>query len=199
MSRRIFRPTALRHYNDSLDKLVLPRYATPPWPAVLWGLVGLLLALMLLLWAAPMPLYVTGPGVVVQRPEGFAAENEAILVVFLPPEAASHVRPKQPALVYLSAPGGAAAGQEIRLTGVVAVIEPGVTAPAAVRARYGLDGSTGLLVTGPTVVALIRLDIPARTMLGSFGEVQIETGAQRGLALLPGIGPFFRFDSHPSK
>jgi hypothetical protein len=199
MSRRIFRPTALRHYNDSLDKLVLPRYAAPPWPTVLWALVGLLLALMILLWAAPMPIYVTGPGVVIQGPEGFAGENEAVLVVFLPAKAESQVRPEQPALVYLSGPGGAAAGQEIKLMGAVAVVEPGVTAPAAVRARYGLDGSTGLLVTGPAVVALVRLDMPARTMLGSFGEVQIETGAQPGLALLPGIGPFFRFDSYPSK
>ena len=74
-----------------------------------------------------------------------------------------------------------------------------VAAPVAVRTRYGLDDSTGLLIDGPTVVALIRLNAPAETMLGSIGEVQIEIGAQRSLALLPRLGRFFGVDNLDSK
>jgi hypothetical protein len=197
MSRRIFRSSALRRYNDSLDKIVLPRYASPPWTAVLWMLAGLLLVLTALLWYAQTPIYVTGPGVVVRAPDGFAGEDEVVLAVFLAPEVVSGVRVEQPALVHLA---GVVTGEPaLRMTQTVAAVEQTVAAPAVVRARYGLDGSTGLLVKGPTIVALIWLDASAETMLGSVAEVQIEVGKQRGLALLPGIGHFFGANRHTSR
>jgi hypothetical protein len=68
-----------------------------------------------------------------------------------------------------------------------------------VRARYTLDASTGLLVKGPTVVTLIRLDEDADTIVGSVGEVQIQVGTQRGLAFLPGVGRLFSVGSHDSE
>lgn len=188
MAHRIFRPAALRRYRDSLDKIVLPRYASPPWPAILW-LVGLLLALTALLWYVQMPVYITGPGVVVQTPDGFTGEGEVILAVFLPPEIAARVQVGQPAIVHLA--GLAADGPAIGMTRTVAAVDRAVAPPVAVRARYGLDDTTGLLVNGPTIVALIRLDTPAEALLGSVGEARIEVGTQRGLALLPGIGRFF--------
>jgi hypothetical protein len=197
MPRRIFRPAALQRYNNSLNKLVLPRYASPPWRVGLWVLIGLLLALTALLWYAQTPIYVTGPGVVVRTPAGFPGEGEVVLAVFLPPEVASHVQVGQPVIIHLA--GLATDEPAIRLTQTVTAVDRTVAAPVAVRTRYGLDDSTGLLIDGPTVVALIRLNTPAETMLGSIGEVQIEIGAQRSLALLPGLGRFFGVDNLDSR
>jgi hypothetical protein len=197
MSRRIFRATALRRYNDNLDKIMLPRYALPPWPAVLWVLIGLHLVLTTLLWHIQMPIYATGPGVVVRTPAGLAGEGEIALAVFLPIEAASRLRVGQPAIIHLAGLATQRPAAEKRQT--VAAIEALVTAPAELRTRYGLDSSTGLLVDGPAIVALIRLDAPVEGLLGSVGEVQVEVGRQRSLALLPGIGHFYRLDGHGSR
>jgi hypothetical protein len=197
MSRRIFRATALQRHNDYLDKIVLPRYARLPWPAILWALAGLLLVLVTLLWYIQMPIYATGPAVVVRTPTGLAGEGEVALAVFLPVEFASRLRAGQPAIVHLS--GLATQGQAVGMRQTVAAVEAIVAAPAKLRARYGLDNSTGLLIDGPAVVALIRLNSPAERLLGSIGEVQIQVDMQRSLALLPGIGRFFRFEGHASR
>jgi hypothetical protein len=85
------------------------------------------------------------------------------------------------------------------ITQTVLAVERSVASPASVRSRYGLDSSTGLLVDGPTVVALIRLETSAETMLGSVGEVQIVVGAQPVFALLPGIGHLLTVDNHASR
>jgi hypothetical protein len=147
-----------------------------------------------LLWSVQLPVYVTGPGVVVRAPAGLAGEGELVLAVFLSPEAASAVQPAQPVIVALA--GATPDEPASRLAETVALVERTVAAPVDVRARYELDDSAGLLVEGTTVVVLIRLDTPAETLLGSTGEAQIEVGVQRGLALLPGIGHFFRSNEH---
>ena len=193
MSRRIFRPAALQRYNENLGKIVLPRYASPPWPAVLAALAALLIIATAILWSVQTPVYAGGPGVVVQAPQGFAGESEPVLAVFFAPELGSRLRVGQRALVEI--PGLKPAGLAIGEDHSVAAVQREVLAPAALRGRYRLDSSTGLLVAGPTVVALIRLDAPAEVFLGSVGEVQIEVGTVRGLALLPGIGRFFRVES----
>lgn len=202
MTRRIFRTAALQRYNDRLEKTVLPRYASPPWASVLWTLCGLLLAFTLLLWSAQTPVYVTGPGVVVLTPAGMRSPNvedhlqtEVMVAAFLPAASAGQVRVKQRALFQFAGlnanePDGEAGSE-------VAVVEPEVLSPAVARARYGLDSSTGLLVEGPVVVALIPLKASASRWLGSVGEVKIAVGSQRGLALLPGIGRFFSEASTP--
>jgi hypothetical protein len=197
MSRRIFRDTALRRYNDSIGKIVLPRFASPPWQVVLWALVGLLLVLAALLWFTRTPVYASGPAVFVRLPNNFAGEGGIGLVAFLPPEFASHLQVGQQAIVHL--PGRDPDGPAAVITQTVLAVERSVASPASVRSRYGLDSSTGLLVDGPTVVALIRLETSAETMLGSVGEVQIVVGAQPGFALLPGIGHLLTVDNHASR
>jgi hypothetical protein len=189
MKRRIFRTSALRRYNDSLDRIVLPRYASPPWLAVFWGLAGLVLALIVLLWSAQMPVYAAGPGVIIQGPARSHARSEILLAVFLPPEYASSVFPGQTVVVHLP-------GWPPDEPAAVAVVEREIESPALLRLRYLLDASTGLLVEGPVFVALIRSENLSYGMVGSVGEVQVQIGTQRGLALLPGIGRFFRVNLH---
>ena len=198
MTRRLFRASAVQRYNERLEKIILPRYASPPWVLILWGFFGLQLAFTALLWTARMPVYASGPAVVVATSLApadlrLANANEAVVAAFLPAEFAGQVAENQRARLHFGRPPAAGddGSAEDSTTSVVAAVAPHAISPAAARSRYGLDDSTGLLVEGPVVVALIPLDGLTVALLGSSGEAQIEVGSQTGLALLPGIGRFF--------
>ena len=193
MSRRIFRTKALKRFNENLNSVVLPRYATTPWRLVLWFLAGLLLGLTVLLWWIQIPIYVSGPAVVIDAPDHYSGNGEAVLAAFLPPSAVAEVQPKEMALVNL--PALAASESDILLTRPVVMVEKVVTPPARVRARYNLDASLGLLVEGPTVVVLLKLDELGEQLIGSIGEVQVQVDTRRGITLVPGIGRLFK-DTH---
>jgi hypothetical protein len=120
-----------------------------------------------------------------------------VVAAFLPAEFAAQVEVNQRARLHFT---GLPAFDDTdalygETTSVVAVVKPQAISPMAARSRYGLDGSTGLLVEGPVVVALIPLEAPMEDLLGSVGEVQIEVGYRPGLAVLPGIGRFFAADT----
>jgi len=189
MARRIFRTVAVQRYNNRLEKIVLPRYASPPWVLILLALCGLLLTVTALLWAAPIPSYVTGPGAVIQAPVWVGTPNGAMVAAFLPEASVAEVRVTQRAFLQFSSLNVGAPEGEV--ASMVAVVLPEVISPAVARARYGLDASTGLLIDGPVVVALIPLEAPVARLLGSVGEVKIEVGSQNGLMALLGIGRFF--------
>lgn len=192
MARRIFRTAALQKYNERLEQVVLPRYASPPWILIFWAVCGLLLLSVALLWAAPAPVYVTAWGVVVAAPTNAAnlpAADEAIVAVFLDPELIDNVQSRQPAFLQFAGGSDAAADREQHSR--VISVEPTVLAPVTARARYQLDAATALLIEGPVSVALVEFDGPTSRWLGAVAEVRIEIGAQSGLALLPGLGQFF--------
>ena len=189
MSRRIFRTKALKRFNENLNRIVLPRYATMPWRLVLWLLASLLLGLTVLLWWVQLPIYVSGPGVVIPAPDHYNGKDEVVLAAFLPPTAVAKVQPKGMVLVNL--PALTATEPNILLTRPVVMVEKVVAPPAKVRSRYNLDASAGLLVEGPTVVVLVGLGEPGELLMGSIGEVQVQVDIRRGITLIPGIGRLF--------
>jgi len=193
MTQRLFRASAVQRYNERLEKIALPRYASPPWFLILWGFFGLLLVVTALLWMARLPVYASGPAVVVAASRApaelqLANTNEAVVAAFLPAEFAGQVVVNQQARLYFDRllPAG-----DDATASVVSAVTQRPVSPAAARSRYGLDGSTGLLVEGPVVVAFVVLDEPAAALLGSTGQVQVEVSSHSSLALLPGIGRFF--------
>lgn len=190
MSRHIFRPKALKRFNENLNRVVLPRYATTPWRSVLWLLASLLLGLAVLLWWIQIPIYVSGPAVVIAAPDHYRGNGEAVLAAFLPPTAVAKVQPKEMVLVNL--PALAAAESDILLTRPVVMVEKVVIPPSRVRARYNLDASLGLLVEGPTMVVLLKLGESGEQLMGSIGEVQVQVDTRRGITLIPGIGRLFQ-------
>ena len=117
MARPIFRASALRRYNERLEKVELPRYATLGW-ARLWVACGLLLAVVAgLLWAADVPVYATGSGFVT----GVAAgDDQVAIIALLPPEAAPRLAAGQAARVTL--PGLDGGSPDV--TGRVVAVEP---------------------------------------------------------------------------
>jgi hypothetical protein len=214
MSRQIFRQVALERYSENLTKTVLPRFASPPWTFVFSALGMLLLALLAVFWTLQMPVYATGPGVVlyrpetaplmvsevasisprypgvvVQRPLGGFSGGEIRIAAFLSPEYAARVSPGQPAIIHFS-------GRESGEPSFVTAVEPAIASPASIRTRYNLDATAGQLVIGPAFVALIRTDALTEEMVGSIGEIRILVSTQRSAAFLPWIGRFFKQDNN---
>ena len=185
MSRRIFRESALRLYNERLEKIELPRLASAPWALLLWLGALLFLLLTALLLAVQLPSYATGPGIVLQTERDGGAEPGAVVVALLPVEYASQLSAGQPAEITLPGSFDDAGTEDLRA--VVMDVEPEPLSPAAARARYSLDGATGRQINGPVAVAIIGVDIPAGLWLGSVGEARIELGSRSILARLPGL------------
>lgn len=179
-TRRIFRESAVRRYNERLERVELPRPITLPWRRLTWVAAGLLLLLAGLLLAARVPVYAAGPGVVVGDGLGGTA-----VVALLPADYAGRLRPGQAALVSLSG-ADAAAGSILQAT--VIAVEPQPLSPAAARARYDLDATTGALIEGPVAVARVSFDRPA-SWAGSVAGVRVPIGWRSGLALLMGAIP----------
>ena len=165
MARPIFRASALRRYNERLEKVELPRYATLGW-ARLWVACGLLLAVVAgLLWAADVPVYATGSGFVT----GVAAgDDQVAIIALLPPEAAPRLAAGQAARVTLPGLDGGS---------------PDVT---------GRDRFAWLVASPTAPVVVVHLTLAAALpggdlWRGSPADVRVAIGAQTGLALLPGV------------
>lgn len=188
MSRPIFRESALRRYNERLEKVELPRYATPPW-ARLWLVCGLLLAVCAgLLWAADVPVYAAGAGFV-----GAEQEGKVEIIALFPPEFAPRLAVGQTVQVSLSGSDGEAQA----IGGAVVAIEGQLLSPATAQARFPLLAD---VPESPVAVVHAMLDaaaLPGATSdlwQGSRAEVRVTVGAQSGLALLPGVGPLLAGD-----
>lgn len=186
MARRIFRESALNRYNERLEKIELPRYATAPWAALGWLGVLLLLTVTGLLLSVQLPETVIGTGIVVEGAAvgqvGDPGTHEAMVAVFLPAEYAARLSAGQP--VELTLPALTPGSAEVVGTRVRAV-EPVLLSPAEARARFGLDAATGARLNGPVAVAVLDVALPGGLWLGSVGQAQVELGSRSVLSLLP--------------
>lgn len=187
--RPIFRPEAIRRYAQARERSVRPRLIRPRSIVILWLLLVLTVAGGTIIWAGRIPVYASGTGVVVaQRGDSADGTVQAVVVIFLPPDAVSQLAPKQPVLFHLNA------AQPIG-TGKLVTVEPDVLGPDEARQRFLLRGGSALAITGPAAVAVARLDVPVPAgattdYSGSIGVTQVRVGTQRIAALLPVIGRF---------
>lgn len=152
----------------------------------LWLLLGVLIAATFLAWYVQVPTYVDGSGIILSRGDMLQpAYGEMVAVVFLPPDQSAHLRVGLPVDVQTGS-----AGPLVQST--IAKVEPGITSPDAARQRYQPGGVGTLLVTQPSIVVIIKLGtkLPAAAYAGSLCTARVETGSQRLLALLSGLGNF---------
>lgn len=180
----IFRQSALTAYKRGREKDVVPRLISWPIIACLWLLLGVLLAAGFLAWNVRVPTYVDGPGIILAPGDiSQPGYGETPGLMFLPPDQAVHIRAGLPVDVQIGSAG-------VHVQGTIAKVEPGITSPDAARKRYRLDSVGALLISQPSTVVIIRLGtaLPATSYAGSLLTAKIETGSQRLLALLPGLG-----------
>lgn len=189
--KTIFRQNALTAYKRGLEKDVIPRLISRPIIVCLWLLLGALLAAGIFTWYAQVPTYVSGPGVILaQGSTTPSAYGQTSAIVFLPPDQSAQVKAGQSVDIQVGTTG-------ILVQSSIAQVTPGIMSPDAARQRYGLEGAGALLITQPSVVAIIKLgsNLPATAYAGSLLSVRIETGSQRLLTLLLGSGQFLGSNS----
>ena len=177
---RLFRNEALQHYLQGREKYSLPRFIPFPVTIFLWILLGLSLTLGVCAWHEEVPIYITGPGIIlIQNHTTPLTQDRSIGAIFLQPAQAAKLHPGQAVFVQM-----ATGAQEISST--IERIEPGVSSPADVQRTYGLDRN---FVTSPSVVAIISLQhMPASIFAGSVLVAHVKTGSQRFISFIPGVG-----------
>ena len=187
--KTIFRQSAIMAYKRRMEKDVVPRLISWPLIVCLWLLLGVLLAAGLFAWFAQVPIYVSGSGIMLAS--GASADTlqseygNMVAIMFLPPEQSAQIRAGQPVDMQIGS-------TSMHIQGRIAQVEPGITSPDAVRQRYGLNGASALLITQPSIVAIIKLDpaLSSTAYAGSLLTARVETGSQRLIALLLGSGQF---------
>jgi hypothetical protein len=180
----IFRPAAVRRYGASCAEPAPPPFVSPRTFLVLWALLALLLLATAFAWFERVPIYTSAPAVAVRATGG--AQSKVVLVAFVPPQDASHVRAGT-SLFLASGPQGKRAERQV--TGVDRTVQ----SPDALRRRLGLQGSAALLVRQPSALAFAQFGplpagVSASTYLGSVWSVDLPIGSLRVLSLVPLVG-----------
>ena len=177
--RSIFRQTAIEAYRRGGEKDVIPRLVSRPITVCRWLLLAVLIAAVALAWWVRVPTFVQAPGVILGPVEDQALGPQTVAVLLLPPDSATQVGVGRP--VRLQA---GSSGTDTR--GAVTAVEPGVLTPETARQRFPALGPD--LVMQPSVVVRVRMDgPPSGSAAGTRITAQVETGAQRLIALLPGL------------
>ena len=178
--RTIFRETALEAYRRGAEKDVIPRLVSRPIVWCRWLLLAVLVGAAALAWVVWVPTYLTASGVVVGPEDARAYGAQTAVVLVVPRDSVNGVRVGRPVRLELESSGTVAQG-------AVAAVEPGVVTPETARRRHPALGPD--LVPQPSVVVVVRLQNtePSGFAAGSRVTGQVETGAQRLIALLPSL------------
>lgn len=186
--RSMFRQRALHQHLYGREKDILPHFMALPVPVLLWILLGLVFSAAFIAWDADIPVYTSGPGIVLPATSSAPGAQErasgATALVFFPWEVHRKVHVGQPTQIQFPAEG-------LTLSASIERILPGVTSPAATCAYYtSVAHSAASPVTRPSVAVLVNLgtSIAASSYAGSQITAQVQTGSQRIISFLPGIG-----------
>lgn len=179
----IFRDKALKHYTQSRKKDVLPSFSSIPAALFAWILLVMLLATGLLAWYVQVPVYVPGAGMIFSvGSQTQAGSNGVIALAFFAPNAGAKLRVSQSVQIQ--------AGSGPQITSEIAEVEPGLTSPASVLERYGIQASNASLSSQLVVVARLKWSkqsLPA-SYQGSSLVIQASVATQSLFSALTGIG-----------
>jgi hypothetical protein len=177
---RLFRNDAIKHYLHAKEKHLLPRFVPFPIAFSLWILLGLCLVAGIYAWNEEIPTYVVGPGIVLKQDKNVPhTRNDSIAAIFIEADQATNIRPGQTTLIQLGY-----SSQEIKCN--VQSVRSGIVSPQNIQQTYGLGGN---MVIAPSVVVIVTLkNISTSSYAGSMLSSKIQTGSQRLISFLPGVG-----------
>jgi hypothetical protein len=188
--RSIFRADAVRRYIEGREEAILPRFVSPRTFLFLWFLLGLFLASGFAAWLTEVPVYASGPAVLVDgRTGGLSHPDELVLVAFLPPQTLSHLRVGQ--ALWLQRDSA-----RERFRQPILAVNPEISSPARAQKQFGLPPGAAQAITQPAAVAVARWQplhegLPSSAYIGSVYRADLEVGSRRVISLLPLVGPFF--------
>ncbi len=184
--RPLFRPTAVERHTRAKDLAVLPWFLAPRTLACCWLVLGMVVAGLVAAWTVHLPVYARGSGIVLADRGRSDGEDRATVLVVLPREDATALRPGGPVLLHLD-------GLSEPEPGAVIMVDPEERSPTAIRQRFGLDAGAAAAINRPGVVVLVRLawsstGRDAGAWSGSVGQASIQVGTVRVASLLSVIG-----------
>jgi len=180
----LFRKQALEYYVQSREKAILPRLAKPPVFLLLWILLGLVGTALIVDWLVRVPVYISGPGIVLEQTIlNSKLVDTAVALVFVPDSQAHalQIRVGTPVQLQIGA-------QRQSFTAAVGGVEPGILSPNEIRHRYVPEKDISTLITGPSVVVSIKLGPAFASSLyaGSLISAQVQIGSASLLSSLFG-------------
>ncbi len=186
--RQIFRQKAIEQHRLRQERDVLPPWTRPRVAVFLWILIGLLIGTCILLWSVRVPTLVTVNGVVTQMPEkrGTLLTGDVVAVILLTPAQRSLLHSNLPVTIRLITSG-------VTMHQSLTFVESRMLGPDAIRDRYHLQGNQTQLLSGPQIIALVRLGASqeAPELVGSVCQADVQVGSRRVLSLIPLLGNFF--------
>ncbi len=171
----IFRSEALEYYIRRREKSILPRITTPPVFLCLWVLLGLCVTAGAITYFSQIPIYINASGIVL--------EQGTIALVFLP------ISPAHPLRIHVGAPTHLQIGTPAQtVNSTIDQVEAGILSPGDVQKRYGLGDKLAQIITGPSIVASIKLKttFPLQSYAGSIIRAQVQVGTTRVISILSG-------------
>jgi hypothetical protein len=195
-TRAIFREDAIRRYIESREKAVLPRLVSPQIFSYLWVLLGLIAASSAIAWFAKIPIYASGTAIVTRwQNQSKDMGKEPIVVIFLPPQYLSRLRPQQRLFLKF-------AGMDDRISWTILSVDSKIHSPDSIQRKFDLSPSSAQAIAQPVIVAIARWEetptqLLADVYLGSLGRAEVEIGSQRAISLLPMVGNLFTEEMPP--
>lgn len=179
----IFRKRAIAYYESGSETAVLPRLVRPRIFFGLWSLLVLAMVGLASSWFLPIPVYISGVGVVMAA----APPDGLHVAVFLP--WADRQPPAAAPRLFLQA-----AGSE-RLLVEVESVSAGALSPADIHAQFGHNSVVQRVVTQPALVLRAKWEAPASALpadlyVGSVFSAEVEVGDRRVWDLIPVNGRF---------
>ena len=182
----IFREAAIKKYLHKQEQGIPLRVASPPVKLFFGVLLLFLLGAMGFAWSIQVPISVGGQGLVLEQGVAGRTESRVVAVLFLLPNYRANIHIGEPARVLIGS--GASS-----LSGTVTNMAASAISPDEARSRFNLQGMSAQVITEPTIIVTISLE-PATSMRvydGSLCDIQIQTGSQSILSLLPGLNGIF--------
>ena len=195
--RSVFRTDALRRHAQDRDKSVLPRFVSPRTFLALWLLGGIFVSAGFSAWFARVPVYVSGPALVISS-DALALDpetdsplvgNRVALVAFLPAPYLSLLRAGQMMYLDLHGPG-------TRVPRPILTVETAISSPSESRTRFGMDAEAAGAVSQPSAVVIAALEptpsgLPASLYTGSTYQGYVEVGSRRIASFVPLVSTLF--------
>ncbi|HEU4391918.1 MAG TPA: hypothetical protein VFV34_29295 [Blastocatellia bacterium] len=179
-----FRPVALRRYQNRSESQATLKIDSSRRVAMLWPGLLLLLASGVAVWSRAVPVYVSADavraGIVVTSQPVDSREPGAKLplLLFVRPEKLSCFSPGKRVVLIAS---------QLRVSATVVAIEPPTVSLAALREKFGVTREAA--PADPRAIVVIHPETDAGAL--DPGEIRVEAGERRLVAMLPLVGRIF--------
>lgn len=179
--RPLFREHALQQYMNRRENDILPRIVSPPVFLIAWILFGLVVICGLLACVERVPVFVHSSGVAQVGEQKINAQQSYVnVLIFVPVNNSAQVRTGVPGRVKFSS-------SDQNFNGTITNVDRSVLSPVAIRKQYLLACNAVPDEPEPSIAAHMRVVVPSdmAAMNGVLTQVQLQTGSQRLLDVLP--------------